>query len=580
MYSRQSLLGLSIVVSLLVHAGLLAVAPMVTFQDLTAAPQQPPHRFHVRIRTEPPPPEAETRDEAGPPKGPGSIEELLQQEAEAFKAVDSLLDKPVEIPQLSDRLASELVEREHFLEPDPAILREVDAKIIEISQATARQDIEIARRLVSPSVDRILGENEYPALRGPGDSGDGPITVGSLPARSLLGEGMAAQEPAGTLEAAAPRFEADVNLPPRDALAPPAAVEQRIAPVVADIKQEAPFEFMDDLLDVRVSAYFPPQEKSAFFRVEISPKTDSNIPPLPKDVTFVIDASNSIVQHKLDQTARAAIDMVQMLRPGDRFNIVVFRDAPSPFKPDFTTATPEAKAEAAAFLNALESRGGTNVYNAIRPVVQRPPRPGVPGVVIVMSDGRPTEGVKDARTIINGVTAENVLGNTIFACGGGNTVNRYLLDLLAYRNKGESRVAPSIEGIKSDLPAFFARLNDPLLVELNADFGSIDKTEIFPKDIPDFYKSKAVTVYGRFDPGKDREFFMRLTGAALGNKKEVIFKADLRQAATGDDQIARNWAFQKIYYLIGEICRVGERPELLAELRGLSQKYNIRTSYD
>lgn len=272
--------------------------------------------------------------------------------------------------------------------------------------------------------------------------------------------------------------------------------------------------------------------------------------------------------------------MVQMLRPNDRFNIVVFRDAASPFKPEFTPATPEAKDEAAAFLTTLESRGGTNVYNAIRPVVQTPPRPGVPGVVVVMSDGRPTAGVKDMRTIINGLTAENVLGNSIFACGGGNTVNQYLLDLLAYRNKGESRVAPSIEAIKSDLPAFFARLNDPLLVELDADFGSIDKTEIFPKDIPDFYKNKAVTVYGRFDPGTDREFFMRLTGAALGNKKEVIFKTDLRQAATGDDQIVRNWAFQKIYYLIGEICRVGERPELLAELRDLSRKYNIRTSYD
>jgi len=580
MYSRQSLLGLSIAVSLLVHAGLIAVAPMVTIQGLTPQPQRPPQRFQVRIRTEAPPPEVENRDEVGPPKGPGSIEELLQQEAEAFKTMDSLLDKPVEIPQLSDRLASELIEREHFLQPDPAILREVDAKIIEISQATARQDIEIARRLVSPSPDRLLGENEYPALRGPGDLGEGPITVGSLPARSLLGEGMPAQEPAGALEAAAPPFEAGVNLPPRDALAPPAAVEQRLAPVVADIKEEAPFEFMDDLLDVRVSAYFPPQEQAAYFRVEITPKIDSNIPPLPKDVTFVIDASNSIGQHKLDQTARAARDMVQMLGPNDRFNIVVFRDAPSPFKPDFTLATPEAKAEAAAFLTTLESRGQTNVYNAIRSVVQTPPRPGVPGVVVMMSDGRPTEGVKDARTIINGVTAGNLLGNTIFACGGGNTVNQYLLDLLAYRNKGESRVAPSIEAIKSDLPSFFARLNDPLLVELNADFGRIDKTEIFPKDIPDFYKNKAVTVYGRFDPGKDREFFMRLTGAALGNKKEVIFKADLQQAATGDDQIARNWAFQKVYYLIGEICRVGERPELLAELRDLSQKYNIRTSYD
>jgi hypothetical protein len=72
---------------------------------------------------------------------------------------------------------------------------------------------------------------------------------------------------------------------------------------------------------------------------------------------------------------------------------------------------------------------------------------------------------------------------------------------------------------------------------------------------------------------------MRLTGAAESRRKEVIFKADLRKAASGNDQIARNWAFQKIYYLIGEICRVGEKPELLNEVQQLSKKYNIRTSY-
>lgn len=580
MYSRRSLLALSVVVSLLLHAGLLAVAPLVTIQSVSPIPQRVPQRFQVRIRNEPPPPEVEISDESKATSGPGSIEDLLRQESEAFDTVESLLQQTVEIPQLADRLASELVERDHYLEPDPAILREVDARIIEISQQTARQDIEIARRLVSPSSNRMLGENEFPALRGAGDLGEAPIVVGSLPSRSTLGDGVPMRSAPAGQESVAPPFEPDVNLPAREALAPLAAVERRLAPVVADIKQETPFEFMDDLLDVKVSTYFPPQEKAGFFRVEISPKQESAIPALPKDVAFVIDASNSIVQHKLDQTARATRDMIDTLRPEDRFNIVVFRDNPGLFKPEPVSATPEAKAEAAAFLSSLESKGGTNVYNAIRPVVQTPPRSGVPGIVVVMSDGRPTAGVKDARTIINGLTAENVLGNTIFAYGGGSTVNQYLLDLLAYRNKGESRVVPTIEAIRSDLPAFFTQLSDPLLVELDADFGSIDKTEIFPRSIPDFYRKKAVTVYGRFDPERDREFFMRLTGAALANKKEVIFKTDLQKAATGDDQIARNWAFQKIYYLIGEICRVGETPELLGELRDLSRKYNIRTSYD
>ena len=95
-----------------------------------------------------------------------------------------------------------------------------------------------------------------------------------------------------------------------------------------------------------------------------------------------------------------------------------------------------------------------------------------------------------------------------------------------------------------------------------------------------FYKGRAVTVYGRFDPKSDTEFAMRLSGLAASRKKEVIFKSDLRKAATGDEQIARNWAFERIYYLIGEICRVGEKPELLDEMRQLGAKYGIKTIYN
>ena len=60
----------------------------------------------------------------------------------------------------------------------------------------------------------------------------------------------------------------------------------------------------------------------------------------------------------------------------------------------------------------------------------------------------------------------------------------------------------------------------------------------------------------------------------------MIFRADLRKAATGDDRIARYWARERIYHLIGEVCRLGEKPELLSQIHHLSRKYDIQTSYD
>ena len=84
---------------------------------------------------------------------------------------------------------------------------------------------------------------------------------------------------------------------------------------------------------------------------------------------------------------------------------------------------------------------------------------------------------------------------------------------------------------------------------------------------------------GASDPATDSDFVMRLTGKAQERQEELVFRTDLQEAASGNPAIARNWAFQKSYYIIGEISRYGETPERLQILQELSQRYNIKTTY-
>jgi Ca-activated chloride channel family protein len=364
--------------------------------------------------------------------------------------------------------------------------------------------------------------------------------------------------------------------------APPIEEVVARAPIEREMRQvqsERDFDALDDMVAFKLDAYAPPGSQEGYFRLQILPRAGQEIAPLPKDVTFVVDASKSISQPKLNATTAGLKQAITQLRPEDRFNVVVFRDSPTPFQPAPVPATPTNMQAATNFVNQLSATGQTNVYEGIHPVIAQVPRPGAPSIVVVLSDGRPTTGMLDGRTIINGLTADNDLRNSIFAFAGGRTVNRYLLDLLAYRNKGEAHVVDAVGDIPSALPAFFLRYQDPLLIDLRADFGRIDETQVFPQIVPDFFRDRAVTVYGRYDRTRDTDFFMRLTGQAEGRTKELIFRTDLDTAATGDASIARNWAFQKSYHLIGQIVTQGETPELLAELRRLESEYNIRTSY-
>ncbi|HIJ64337.1 MAG TPA: VWA domain-containing protein [Candidatus Hydrogenedentes bacterium] len=578
MIDRRWMFALSVGLSLAAHAVVVIFAPNITVVGAIELPPELAQRYRVRMLDEPPPPLEPPEPRPGLATKPEAIRDLLTRDAEELTPIESLLRKTVDVPLLSERLAGEEVAREYELGQDAAVAETIDAKIIEIAETTARRDVEVVRRLVRPSPVRVLEEHETPVFRGEVDRAvDEVLSFGKPhPADGAKRPEDAAARAQAAIEGGVPTPDSAITQDPVDVMERTLASSQ----VAEAIRRETPYEFIDDLVGVTIDTYLPPDEDKGYFRLRIAPKKGEAIEVLPKDLTFIIDASKSIAQWKLNETIKGVIQVIAALRPEDCFNIVVFRDTSTSFKPERVPATRENKAAAETFLEGLERGGETDVYRAIRPVLGQAPRDGLPGVVFVISDGKPTTGILDGRTIINALTAENKQGNTIYAFGGGRTVNEQLLDLLAYRNKGAAKVAERIEEIQQELPEFIGRLQDPILVGLEADYGSTAHNEVYPKEIPDFYKGQVVTVYGRFDPEEENEFVMRLRGLAGDRKKEVLFRADLGEAASGDAQIAYNWAFSKIYDLIGEMYLEGETPERLAQVRDLSRKYGIRTSYD
>ena len=576
--NRGWVLLFSIAIAALAHGTVFVLAPNIYLLRTNSGLQKISRTIRIDILQEPlettfVEPETETLASR-----PGSVRDLLEREDEILEAPEPPPEVPVDVQRQIERAGSEVIQREHDLSQDQSVADTVDARILEISRDAARRDIEVARRLVRPSSNRVLEKGEFPTFRYAG------ADPGELVGLSNLVGGTGGLRGAQGImqESGRPLFEAGILSPDMDdAGLPSLGIEDIMAqdPIRVAIREESRHQPLDDLVSFGLDSYVNASTGEGFFRLQIMPRKGEFIDVMPKEVTFLIDASKSIVQRKLDLSVRGLERCIEQLRPQDKFNIVIFRDTPSFFQAVPTKATDEIKAAAKEFISGLLSRGATDVYAAVRDVIVDAPVRGMSDIVIVISDGRPTSGALAGRDLINTLTAENVHRTTIYTFGGGRTVNKYLLDLLAYRNKGVSLVVPRIEDIDRELPRFFARVNDPILVGLDADYGQIDEKEIYPREIPDFYLGRAVTVYGRFDPKQDKQVVMRLVGTASGQEKDVVFKADLTAPSNGDPAIARNWAFQKSYHIIGEICERGERPDLLAELNGLSQAYGIKTSY-
>lgn len=585
MLSKRTLLLISVAIAAILHGAFFAMAPRVRlFQPLRSA-DAVMERFRIQIRDVAQPATAEQGMQGAeggrlPASRPGAVSDLYARGDETVQPDMDAGERPVEVPAIRRRVAADAVPREHDLQADEHALRQADAKILEIAQETARRDIQVARRLVRPSPERLLDTDELPTLRMPRAEETIPLVTeeGDTMLFRRWESGQAGGEaPAWGLGGAPPQPSALAHpLPlPEPSITPerPIALEQQEA------RSESPYLFLDELVAMQMDVYQAAGEM-AYFRLRIHPRDDIALTPLPKDVTFVVDASGSITQSKLSVTARGLARALDALRQEDRFNIVTFRDIAVPFQPELVAATDDNKANARQFLSELQARGETDIYKAILPVVQQRPRAGIPNIIVVVSDGRPTVGVRDTRLIINGLTQDNALRNSIIAFGGGPTVNRYMMDLIAYRNKGSAHVADSVNDIEKELPAFFEQFRVPILTNISADYGRIETKEVYPQEIPDFFMGRAVTLYGRFAPDQDTEFVIRLSGAAGEQRKEVVFRADLRQAQKEGKEIAREWAFQKAYAIIGQISRDGELPALLEQLRVLKSEYGVSTSYD
>jgi len=522
-----------------------------------------------------------------------TIHELLERETSLMPDVESVPIEPVEIPELQDRIDTNTLPREHDFDIDESVFRGIDARIIEIAEEHARKDIDVPRQLVKPSSDRILARNERPVFRGD-ERGIGAGEAIALPPSveavdeliAAMEESKAADEPVSepikeetvyVMDEEERIFHPD-TIEPEAAFLPEDIVVARTV-VLEEIERESGFVPMDALVDIQVKVYVDPGTQRGYFELKIVPDANQVIETLPRDITFVIDASNSIVPRKLQLTVRGVRACLAMLSTRDTFNIIVFRSTPTLLNPTNLAVTAETITLANDFLEGLESSGATDVYSAIQPVIKRAPRPGIPGIVFILTDGRPSAGNLEGRELINALSDENLLGNTIYTFGGGKTVNQYLLDLLAYRNKGRSYTFPKIEDIDEELPRFFARLNDAYLVGLEADFGRIDGNAVYPRRLPDFYKGQVVTLYGRYTPSEDEDILIRLEGKSGDKNREMVLQADLAGAVHGDSVIARNWAFQKIYHLIGEVSRYGETPELMGEIQRLSREFDVKSSY-
>ena len=347
-----------------------------------------------------------------------------------------------------------------------------------------------------------------------------------------------------------------------------------------DLKADKDFRLYYTLSrdDVGINLLSQRDGNDGYFLLLAAPKyaSDKRRRP-PKEVVFALDISGSMQGQKIEQARRAAKHIVSNLGDKDYFNLIVFNDQIRKFKGSRVKATRPDVKRAIEFLDGLEAAGGTNIDGALQEAVSMLKRSDVVRMVIFLTDGQPTVGVTDTQRILDNIKAKNTGSARIYGFGVGFDVGADLLDGIARDSRGTVSYVLKDEQLERVISSFYNKVAYPVLSDVSISITGVETFDLYPSTLPDFFKGTQLVLFGRYPGGgSGRVVLSGKVGARTKTfERDVSFALEPGEC----EFIPRLWALRRVGFLLDEIRRKGENPELVNECVRLGTKYAIVTPY-
>ena len=331
----------------------------------------------------------------------------------------------------------------------------------------------------------------------------------------------------------------------------------------------------DQEMGLNLLCYRKPKE-NGYFLMLLSPGQLEG-QAINKDIIFVLDTSGSMKGPKLWQAKEALRFCVNSLGKGDKFNVIGFATNIASYRNGLVDVDDKNIKGATEFIDRLSATGGTDIDSALLHALKMFTDVKKPRMVVFLTDGEPTTGVIEPESIIKDLSAANKAKARIFVFGVGMDVNSHLLDKIAEDERGISQYVLPNENIEITVSSFYKKISEPLISDINIDFGKIVTSDRYPIVLPDIFSGSQLVLLGRYDG--DGPTAITLTGYVNGKEDKFVYEDTFLNEGTSNDFIPRIWATRKIGYLMSQIRLKGENRELVDEVVKLSKEYGIMTPY-
>lgn len=258
-----------------------------------------------------------------------------------------------------------------------------------------------------------------------------------------------------------------------------------------------------------------------------------------RELVFVLDTSCSMRGFPLDASKRFMRTALGGLRPTDRFRLVRFSSDATEFESGPVPADAETVERAAAWIDALEANGGSEVNRGLTRALGPPPDEDRMRIVVLLTDGY----IGNEPDIVRQIEVQRGAAR-IFALGIGASVNRYLVEQVARSGRGVARVVLGPEDAPAAADELARRLAAPYLTDVRIDWGDAPVREAAPAVLPDLFLGEPLRVVARYDaPGR---FRVTVHGLVGGRPAALPLELDLPADAAGNDALPIAWARARI----------------------------------
>jgi Ca-activated chloride channel family protein len=212
-----------------------------------------------------------------------------------------------------------------------------------------------------------------------------------------------------------------------------------------------------------------------------------------REYIFVLDVSGSMHGFPLDTAKALMRDLVQVLRPSDTFNVLVFASGSDTFSPASVRATPANLSRALQFIGAKDGGGGTRLLAALEAAAALPRQDTVSRSIVLVTDGY-IEAESDVFDWVEG-QLDDV---NFFAFGIGSSVNRLLIEGVARAGRGEPFIVTKPEDAGLAATRLRRYIDTPVLTGIDVSFQGFDAYDIEPRRVADMFASRPIVLFGKW----------------------------------------------------------------------------------